>query len=100
MRLGRERDTQQGALKAAMDEMIELAPLMGKRSLAGRLEHLTKLVKEAGELDIRLSEGLASYKSDLTPVLQLAGDWLARSKEGYVGLGQEVEELVERALRA
>ena len=100
LRLGRERSTRQAALKTAVDEMVEFAPLSGKRSLAGRLENVTQLFQEAGALEWQLHLGLSHYQNDLTPVLQLAGDWFVLAKEDYVGLDQEVEGLVERALRS
>ena len=100
LRLGRERSIKREALQVAVDELVERASLIGKRSMAEKINHVSSLVGEAGALDWRLHWSLSSYKNDLTHVLQLPGEWFTLARDGYVRLGQEMEELVGRALRS
>ena len=100
MRLGRERRLQQEALREEVGELQDYAPLLGRRSLAGRLANVTRQAKKAVALDLELRQGLASYQHDLTSVLQLPKDWWDQARQGYLAVDGSLGEVVELVRQA
>ena len=100
LRLGRTRSEAHKALEKMVEELLDEAPLLGRRSLAQRITEVTQQARECISLDIELYRGLASYKSDLSTVLQLPSNWWEKAREEYWGVDERLEELVGLAMRA
>ena len=100
LRLGRTRSKAHEALENVVEKLTNEAPLLGSRSLAQRITKVTKQARECISLDIELYGGLASYKLDLTTVLQLPSNWWEKAREEYWGVDERLEELVGLAMRA
>ena len=85
-----------------VDELVDYGPLLGRRSLAGKLEGLRGQATQVLDFEIMLIEVLLLYAdgSSLKKLVGLEENWLSITRAKYLAMDKELDEVVRLAMQA
>ena len=100
-RLGQERAVKIKSLEEIVEDVVDYATLLGRRSTARRLQEATKAAKVMLDFDVMLHEVLKQHPRE--EGLREAGvteTWLEEHQESCWELGQRLEGVGEQVMRS
>ena len=99
-RLRQERETKVRGFREKFDELIDYAPLIGRRSMVSRVQEVTEAARVMLDFDVMLHEALKLHsKENELDGIGLDKDWLKVHQDSCWELGKELEEVARQALR-
>ena len=89
-------------LGVMVDELVDYGPLLGRRSLAGKLERLRGQATHVLDFEIMLIEVLLLYADGLSlkKLVGLEENWLSITRAKYLAMDKELDEVVRQAMQA